>query len=103
MRADFRPQRTDFRHERADLRLERIDFGPERADFRPWGDERTDGQNDEQKSPCALQDLVPFGAAAQKPTLRCSVRPFMFVCPSVTLPHVTSNSGVAFIVSCTSP
>ena len=28
--------------------------------------ERTDGRTDEQKSPCVLQDFVPFGAAAQK-------------------------------------
>ena len=27
---------------------------------------RTNGRNDEQKSPCVLQDFVPFGAAAQK-------------------------------------
>ena len=29
-------------------------------------DGRTDEQTDEQKSPCVLQDFVPFGAAAQK-------------------------------------
>ena len=28
--------------------------------------ERTDGRTDERKSPCVLQDFVPFGAAAQK-------------------------------------
>ena len=46
----------------------KADFRPERADFRPeraWGaDGRTDGRTDEQKSPCVLQDFVPFGAAA---------------------------------------
>ena len=39
------------------------------SDFRPvraWGDERTEGRKDERKSPCVLQDFVPFGAAAQK-------------------------------------
>ena len=74
-RADFRPEREDFRLERADsrpenayFRSERVNFSPERADFRPeraWGG-RTEGRNDEQKSPCVLQDFVPFGAAAQK-------------------------------------
>ena len=29
-------------------------------------DGRTDERTDEQKSPCVLQDFVPFGAAAQK-------------------------------------
>ena len=29
-------------------------------------DGRTDGQTDERKSPCVLQDFIPFGAAAQK-------------------------------------
>ena len=28
---------------------------------------RTDGRNDERKSPCVLQDFVPFGAAALLP------------------------------------
>ena len=28
---------------------------------------RTDGQNDERKSPCVLQEFVPFGAAALLP------------------------------------
>ena len=28
---------------------------------------RTNGRTDERKSPCVLQDFVPFGAAAQKP------------------------------------
>ena len=27
---------------------------------------RTEGWTDERKSPCVLQDFVPFGAAAQK-------------------------------------
>ena len=65
-RADFRPERADSRPERADFRPEKVNFRPERADFGPeraWG-ERTDGRNDERKSPCVLQDFVPFGAAA---------------------------------------
>ena len=67
-----RPERADSRPERADFRPERADFRPERADFRPeraWGgltNGRTDRRTDEQKSPCFLQDFVPFGAAAQK-------------------------------------
>ena len=68
-----------MRPERLELRPERLDLGPERLDLRPerpegpdegGGDERTnertDGRTDEQKSPCVLQDFVPFGAAAQK-------------------------------------
>ena len=69
----MRPMRLDLRPERLDLRPERLDLGPERLDLRP---ERSDegGTNrqmdermDERKSPCVLQDFVPFGAAAQKP------------------------------------
>ena len=30
------------------------------------GDKQTNKQTDERKSPCVLQDFVPFGAAAQK-------------------------------------
>ena len=51
-------------------------FRPEKADFRPekawgglmdkWMDGWTDRWTDKQKSPCVLQDFVPFGAAAQK-------------------------------------
>ena len=43
---------------------------PESADFRPetaWGEERKDGRMDKLKSPCVLQDFVPFGAAALLP------------------------------------
>ena len=85
-RKNFRPVKTDFRTERADscheradsmpemvyFRSERVDFRPERADFRPetaW-EGRTNGQTykqtDATKSPCVLQDFVPFGIAAQK-------------------------------------
>ena len=32
-------------------------------------DGRTNERTDERKSPCVLQDFVPFGAAAQKPEL----------------------------------
>ena len=42
----------------------------ERADFRPvraWGGGRMVGQTNKQKSPCDLQDFVPFGAAALLP------------------------------------
>ena len=83
-RADFRPERADSRPERADFRPKRVDFRPERADFRSeraWGDERTNGRtderNDERKSPCVLQDFVPFGAAAQKPTFPRKREPLM--------------------------
>ena len=53
--ADFRPERAEFRPERADIR-------PERA----WG-RRTDEWTNEGKSPCVLQDIVPFGAVALLP------------------------------------
>ena len=63
------PESADFRPERADSWPERVDFRPERADNRP---ERalggmhgqTDEQNDKRKSPCVLQDFVPFWATA---------------------------------------
>ena len=48
------PVRTDFR-------LERTDFRSERA----WGT-RTEKRTNKQKSPCVLQDIIPFGVAAQK-------------------------------------
>ena len=50
-----------------------LDWGPKQA-LSPKGgaggrDGRTDGQtNGQTDSPCVLQDFVPFGAAAQKPT-----------------------------------
>ena len=58
-RADLSPGRTDLRAERADLR--ELGGG---TDGRTNG--RTDGRTNEQKSPCVLQDFVPFRAAAQK-------------------------------------
>ena len=55
-RANFRPERVDFRSDRADFRTEKA-----------WGgDGQTDERTDKRKSPCVLQDFVPFGAAAQK-------------------------------------
>ena len=53
------PEKPDLRPKRPDLRPERPDLRPERPD---WGDELTN----KRKSPCVLQDFVPFGAAAQK-------------------------------------
>ena len=61
-RTDCGPVRADSRPDRADLRLVRADFRPERA-WERW----MDGQMDERKSPCVLQDFVPFGAAALLP------------------------------------
>ena len=47
---------------------------PERLDFRPEGPDkgggRTNERTNERKSPCVLQDFVPFGAAAQKGRMR---------------------------------
>ena len=62
------PKKTDFRPEIADLKPEIADFQPERADFRP-DRARGDKRNDKQKSPCVLQDFIPFGAAAKKQKL----------------------------------
>ena len=61
LRPDLRPERPDLRPERSDLRLER-------PDLRLGGgtNEQTDERTDKRKSPCVLQDFVPFGAAAQK-------------------------------------
>ena len=72
-KADFRPYRSDLRSDRADFRSEMADIRPEMASFRlerPNGGEdgRTDKWTEEQQSPCILQDLVSFGAAAQKGT-----------------------------------
>ena len=64
-RPDLRPDRPDFKPERPDLRLERPDLRPERPDG-GGTDERMNGRTDKRKSPCVLQDFVPFGAAAQK-------------------------------------
>ena len=75
------PERPNLRLEGPDLRLKRPDSRPDRLDLRPyWPDFRPNGPdlrperldeggrlNKEQtKSPCVLQDFVPFGAAAQK-------------------------------------
>ena len=62
---DSRPKRTDSRPERADLKSERADLKPERAYF---GLKRggIHALMNKQKSPCALQEFVLFGAAAQK-------------------------------------
>ena len=71
-RLDLRPERLDLRPERLDLRPERPDLRSQCPDLRPegpneGGDERTNGQTNERtKVPCVLQDIVPFGAAAQK-------------------------------------
>ena len=57
-RPDLRPDGPDFKPERPDLRLERPDLRPERPDG--GGDGRTNERTDERKSPCVLQDFVPF-------------------------------------------
>ena len=66
----LRPEKMDLRPEKLDLRPERPDLRPERPDMRPEGSDRgggTNARNDERKSPCVLQDFVPFGAAALLP------------------------------------
>ena len=72
-RLNLRPERLDLRLERPDLRPDRPDFKPERPDLRPegpdgggWRDGRMNERTNKRKSPCVLQDFVPFGAAAQK-------------------------------------
>ena len=70
-RADFRLARASSRPERADFMPERVDFRSERADFRPdragggLTNKLMNGRVDKLKSPCVLQDFIPFGAAAQ--------------------------------------
>ena len=75
------------------------------------GDERKDGRADKRKSPCVLQDFVPFGAAAQK-KIANELKGFKFLqflvactrlynppCPSVgpsVRPSVTLRSRLAF-------
>ena len=62
------------------MRLKRPDLSPERQDLRSEGPDgggdgqtnertngRTNGRTNERKSPCVLQDFVPFGAAALLP------------------------------------
>ena len=51
-----------------DLRPVRPYSKPERPDSRPYFRPKgPDGrETDERKSPCVLQDFIPFGAAAQK-------------------------------------
>ena len=49
----------------ADLRPERLDLRPEGPD-EGGTDKQTNEQTNKRKSPCVLQDFVPFGAAAQK-------------------------------------
>ena len=72
-RLDLRPERLDLRPERLDLRPERPDLRSQCPDLRPKGpneggtNKRTNKwTNERTKVPCVLQDIVPFGAAAQK-------------------------------------
>ena len=80
-RLDLRPERPDLRPERPDLRPKRLDLRPKRPDlrfqcpdFRPKGPNEgggTDKRTDERtKVLCVLQDIVPFGAAAQKQKMK---------------------------------
>ena len=78
----LRLERPDFISEKPDLRPKRPDLRPENPDLRPerpdWGDKLTD----KQMSPWILQDLVPFGAAAQKEAccLWVSVAKHIYIC-----------------------
>ena len=74
-RPDFRPVRLDLKPERLNLRPKRPDLRSQKPDLRPAGPDEGAGGGDERiknkqtnkrKSPCVLQDFVPFGAAAQK-------------------------------------
>ena len=78
MRADGGFERADLRPERAGLRPDREGLRPVTADSRPLfevseaqfealGGGRTNERTHERKSPCVLQDFVPFGAAALLP------------------------------------
>ena len=72
-RPDLRPVRLDLKPERLNLKPQRPGLRSQRPDLRPEGlgeggtNKRTDGRTDERKSPCVLQDFVPFGAAALLP------------------------------------
>ena len=72
-RLDLWPERPDLRPERPDLRPERPDVG--------GMDERKDRRMNKRKSPCVLQDFIPFRAAAQKAGQRVSLTTY---CPWVT-------------------
>ena len=61
------------RHDIGDISVvtpERLDLRPERSDLRPEAPDEGGGTNERTnertKVPCVLQDIVPFGAAAQK-------------------------------------
>ena len=64
-RLNLRAERPDWRPDRPNLRTWRPDLGPKRPD-QGGMDKRTNRRTDKQKSPCVLQEFVPFGAAAQK-------------------------------------
>ena len=66
--ADLRPERLDLRPERPDLRSQRPDMRPEGPHEGAGGgtNGRTNERTDERKSPCVLQDFIPFEAVAQK-------------------------------------
>ena len=66
-RPGLRPNRLDLRPERPDWRSQRPDLGPEGPNGGGRTNERMNARTDEQKSPCVLQDFVPFGAAALLP------------------------------------
>ena len=72
VRLDLRPDRPDLRPDRPDLRPDKPDLRPDKPDLRPdrldWlvGGGRINERTNIRKSPCVLQDFVPFGAAAQK-------------------------------------
>ena len=65
-RADFRTEKADFRPRKLDCRSQTTDFGPERPE---GGDKQMNERTNKQKSPCVLQNFVPFGGAAQKPEI----------------------------------
>ena len=62
---DLEPERPDLRPKRLDLRPDRPDLRPEKPD-EGGTNKQTNKQTNERKSPCVLQDFVPFGTAAQK-------------------------------------
>ena len=81
------------------MKLERSDLRPEGPN--EGGDEQTDERTDErtnEKSPCVLQDFVPFGAAAQKGemcdlTFVCewNIRTFVIFCDEQVWPIKVSS------------
>ena len=114
-RDDLRPKRADFCLERNDLRPERLNLRPGSPDLRPQRlslmperlmvgtSRRAEGQTNKRKSPCVLQDYVPFvpflGSGPKVPMScrtqggisRC-LAVFPYIPPLATIKHPNQRS-----------